>query len=69
MVLLYRGYRRSGVTLLFWSTLCFVFLSLNNALLYANVALAPELDLRLYRQASALAAVSLLLYGFIWETD
>ena len=69
VVLLYRGYLRSGIALLFWSTLCFVFLSLNNLLLYTNVAFAPELDLRLYRLISNLAAVTVLLYGFIWEPE
>lgn len=69
VVLLYRGYRRTGIALLFWSTLCFVFLSLNNLLLYTNVALLPEMDLRLFRQACNLAAVSVLLYGFIWEAE
>lgn len=69
MVLLYRGYLRTGIPLLFWSTLCFVFLSLNNLLLYGNVAIFPELDLRVYRLASNLAAVTLLLYGFLWEAE
>lgn len=68
-VLLYRGYRRSGTPLLFWSALCFVFLSLNNLLLFANLAYLPELDLRVYRLASNLAAVTLLLYGFLWESE
>lgn len=69
MALLYRGYRRSGIPLLFWSTLCFVFLSLNNLLLYANVAFLPDLDLHIYRLASNLAAVTLLLFGFLWEAE
>lgn len=69
MVVLYRGYLRSRIPLLFWSALCFVLLSLNNLLLYANVAILPDLDLRVYRLASNLAAVTLLLYGFIWESE
>jgi len=69
VVLLYRGYRKSGIALLFWSTLCFVFLSFNNLLLYTNVAFLPELDLRLYRLISNLAAVTVLLCGFIWEAE
>lgn len=69
MGLLYRGYRRSGIPLLFWSTLCFVFLSLNNALLYAEVILMPDTNLRLLRLASNLIAVTLLLCGFIWEAE
>ncbi len=69
MGLLYRGYRRSGMRLLLWSTLCFVFLSLNNLLLYLDIVLLPGADLQLYRLAANLVAVSLLLFGFIWESD
>lgn len=67
--LLCRGYRRTGIPLVFWSALCFVFLSLNNLLLYVDAALLPDIDLRIYRLASNLAAVTLLLYGFLWESE
>ncbi len=66
--LLVRGYRRSGARLLFWSALCFVGLALNNALLIVDVGVVPEVDLSTWRMLPALAGVSLLLYGLIWET-
>ncbi|HZQ71731.1 MAG TPA: DUF5985 family protein [Burkholderiales bacterium] len=69
MVLLYRAYVRSGAPLLFWSALCFVFLTLNNVLVFADVIILPEIDLRLYRSAAALAGIACLLYAFIWETE
>jgi len=69
MGMLYRGYRRSGIALLFWSTLCFVFLSINNLLLYIDVVLLPDSNLRLYRLITNMVAVTLLLYGFIWESE
>ena len=69
-VLLFRGYARSGLRLLMWSALCFVFLSLNNLLLFVDLVIFPtELDLRPYRLAAALVGLLFLLYGFIFESD
>lgn len=69
MVLLLRGYRRSGSFLLLCSGLCFVFLSLNNLLLFLDIIVFPDIDLRVARGATGLAGVTLLLCGFIWEPD
>ncbi len=70
MVLLFRGYARSGVRLLLWSALCFVGLSVSNVMLFFDLALFPtELDLRPYRLWAALAGLAFLLYGFISEHD
>jgi Family of unknown function (DUF5985) len=65
--LLLRNYRRSGAALLLWSGLCFLFLAGNNLLVVADLLLFPDLDMRLGRLVLALAAVSLLLFGFIWN--
>lgn len=65
--LLWRGYSRSGRTLLMCSAICFVFFSLNNALLFIGAVLLPGLDVRLLRAATSLVGVTVLLYGFIWE--
>jgi hypothetical protein len=67
-ILLYRGYRNSGVRLLFWSALCFVGFALNNILLIIDVRFVPEVDLSTWRIVPALAGVAVLLYGLIWET-
>lgn len=69
MVFLFRGYAASGVRLLLWSALCFVFLSLNNILLFLDLVVFPEIDLRPYRLGAALVGVLFLLYGFIWEAE
>ncbi len=70
LVLLARGYRRTGVKLLLWSALCFVGLALNNLLLFIDLVLLPtEISLLYLRQGTTLAALSVLLYGFIWEAD
>jgi hypothetical protein len=70
MVLLFRGYARTGVRLLLWSGLCFIFLTANNVLLFVDAVVWPtQVDLRLYRLGAALAGVVCLLYAFIWEAE
>ena len=54
---------------LLWSALCFVGLSLNNALLVLDLLVFPDIDLRLPRLLAALAGLLFLLYGFIWEAE
>ena len=66
--LLFRGYRRSGARLLFWSALCFVGMALNNVMLIVDVRLVPDIDLSTWRLVPAVAGAALLLYGLIWET-
>ena len=68
-VLLLRAYRRQRTRLLLWSSLCFVMLAVNNTLLFIDLIVAPtSVDLSLWRGATALAGVSLLLFGLIWES-
>jgi hypothetical protein len=70
MVLLFRGYARTGVRLLLWSGLCFIFLTTNNVLLFFDTVVWPtQVDLRLYRLGAAIAGVACLLYAFIWEAE
>jgi hypothetical protein len=69
MVLLLRAYATSGTRLLLWSGLCFVFLSVNNVLLFLDLNVFPDIDLRPYRLAAALVGVLFLLYGFIMEAE
>jgi hypothetical protein len=68
--LLGRSYRRSGVRLLLWSSICFAFLAANNLVLVLDLVVwpAPEVDLRLPRVLLALAAVVSLIWGFVWDT-
>ena len=67
--LLVRSYLRTRSSLLLWSALCFVLLALNNLFVVGDMILLPSMDLTLGRQITALAAVCVLLYGFIWETQ
>jgi hypothetical protein len=64
--LLLRAHWNTGSRLLFWSALCFIGLSVNNVLLVVDT-LAPSVPLLGWRLAAALIALSLLLFGLIWE--
>jgi hypothetical protein len=66
-VLLTREYRRTGARLLLWSALSFIGWALNNALVFLDLVVFPGLDLAGARAAAALVAISLLLYGLIWD--
>ncbi len=69
-VLLWRGWRAGGNRLLLWSALCFAGLTVNNLLLVIDkVVLPAEADLYTARLTSALVAVSLLLFGLVWEEE
>jgi hypothetical protein len=70
LILLARSYARTRMRLLLWSSLCFVFLAINNLLLFFDVVVFPvEVNLLPFRQLSSVIGVGVLLYGFIWETD
>jgi len=67
--LLVRSYRQSRARLLLWSALCFVLLALNNLFVIIDLLVLPSINLLIFRQMAALAAVGVLLFGFVWETD
>ena len=68
-MLLWRSWKRTGLRLLLWSALCFIGLTASNLLLFFDLALLPELDLRPWRLATALAGLAFLLYGFLFEAE
>lgn len=63
------AYRRRRVPLLFWSALCFFGLMLDNAMLYADLHVFPEVRLVMWRKIPGLIATVLLLFGLIWESE
>lgn len=65
--LLLRAYRASRERLLLWSSLSFLGLTCNNLLLFVDLTLIPQIDLSLYRSATAAISVMLLLGGLIWS--
>jgi hypothetical protein len=66
-VLLYREFQQRRHRLLLWSALCFVGLSISNLLMFVDLVILPETDLRAWRLVANLGGMLFLLYGFIWE--
>lgn len=67
--LLIRSYRHSRSRLLLWTAGCFALLAVNNLLVVVDLLVLPQVNLLPLRHVTSLAAVSLLLVGFIWEAD
>jgi hypothetical protein len=67
--LLLQAYGRGKYRLLLWSGLCFAGLTLNNLLLVLDKVFLPETDLSAWRTSVALVAMTILLYGLIWDTE
>ena len=68
-VLLLRGYSRARSPLLLWSGLCFAGLTLSNALLFVDFSFFPEHDFHMWRLGTAAAAMLLLVYGLVCESE
>lgn len=65
-VLLLRAYRRGGVRLLLWATICFAFLGLQNVLTFLDIIILPtEVNLSVLRGALGAVGVCALLYGIV----
>jgi hypothetical protein len=68
-LLLLRSFRATGARLLLWSALCFLLLAGNNLAVVLDLLILPNFDFRLLRLVLALAAVSILLFGFVWDLE
>lgn len=68
-VLLLRAYGRTGARLLLWSGLCFAFLGANNVVLFLDLVVFRNVDLRLVRHATALVGMLLLVWGLVWDAE
>jgi hypothetical protein len=66
-MLLFRSYLGSRAKLLFWSSLCFVGLALNNVLLILDLYVVST-DLFYVRTLLAVGAMVMLIYGLIWSS-
>lgn len=68
--LLLRGWHASRTPLLFWSSICFVGLALNNVLLVVDLLVLPQSrDLALFRSAIAVLSIGTLIYGLVWDVE
>lgn len=68
-ILLARSYFLSRARLLLWSSVCFLFLAANNMVVVVDMLLVPQMSFRLLRLVLALCAVSVLLFGFVWDLE
>jgi hypothetical protein len=69
-ILLLRGFARSRSRLLLWSGLCFAGLTLSNVLLFVDlVLLGADHSLYMWRLSTAAAAMLLLVYGLVFESE
>jgi len=65
--LLLRAYWRTRASLLVWSAVCFLLLTVNNLLVFLDIVLLPDTDLAMARLLSSLLAAGVLIYGFVWD--
>ena len=67
-VLLGRGYLKTRMLLLLWSTICFSFLAVTNICVYLDLILFPETDLQPLRDLLTVCGLGILIVGMVKET-
>lgn len=68
-LLLLQAYAKVGQKLLLWGGLCFVGLTISNALLFVDLVMWTDISLYTWRLSTAAISMLLLLYGLVWESD
>ena len=68
-ILLLRAYFTVRKRLLLWSGLCFAVLTISNVLVVTDLMIFPRIDLFTWRVGFGAIAMTLLLYGLIWESQ
>jgi len=66
--LLRRHYQARRTPLLFWSSIAFLGLAVNNVLLYIDLGLLTGVDLALPRTLAGTGAMLTLVYGLVQHT-
>lgn len=66
-VLLLRRYGQIRTRLLLWCGIFFLTMTLENVILFMDMAVGPNFDLSTFRRSVALAGVITLLYGLIMD--
>ena len=67
-VMLLRSFAKQRVRLLLWSGLCFLGLMIDNAMLYVDMFVIPDVDLSMWRKLPGLLALTILLFGLVWDS-
>jgi cytochrome b subunit of formate dehydrogenase len=65
--LLGRSFHRARSRVLFWSAICFGLLAVVNGLVILDMLILPGQDFRSSRLLLTVAAIVVLLFGFIWD--
>lgn len=68
-ILLLRAYASVHKRLLLWAGVCFAVLSASNAIVVLDLFVVKNVDLYTWRLGAAAAAMLLLVYGLIFESD
>ena len=66
--LLLRQYLKRRTRLVLWSVACFAALAVNNVLVYVDLVMFTGIDLSLYRGMAGAVAMTIMVYGLVWET-
>jgi hypothetical protein len=66
--LIFQGYARTTRRLLLWVGVCFVFLTLNNVLLFLDLVVLEQ-DLRPWRHAAALLGLIAIAFGLLAQPE
>lgn len=66
--LLLRAWATSRSRLLLWSGICFLWFAVNNAILFIDLEIIPDVDLSLARSGTAFVGVATLLLALVWES-
>jgi hypothetical protein len=67
--LLLQAYFQSRYRLLLWGGLCFAGLTVSNIFVVLDELVIFSVDLAIWRLTPALLAMSVLLYGLIWDSE
>ena len=65
--LLLRKYLKRRTRLVLWSVACFAALAVNNVLVYVDLVMFTGIDLSLYRGMAGTVAMTIMVYGLVWE--
>lgn len=67
-VMLLRANQRNPTRLLFWSSVCFIGIAINNIILVIDLAVMPHgPSFLVMRNVILLISLSVFLYGLIWD--
>lgn len=68
-LLLVRGYMRSKMRLLFWSSFFFFALTVDNVIVFLDLVVFPQVNFSFFRNSFTLGGLFLLIYGLIYESE